>query len=459
MIDHTILQNLIYNEKYVRAILHYLKPEHFSDNTDRIVFKHIQKFVEKYNSPPTKEALYIELSNDDSLNENVFTGAKAVVANLSSPEEVNEKWLLDQTEQFIRDREVYNAIHKAIKIYDNKIDEGIGKIPQLLEQAISVSFDNHVGHDFIDDALTRFEQYGKKDARIDFNLHYFNMITRGGLPDKTFNIIIAPTGAGKTLVMCNFAAHNLLSNKNVLYITMEMAEEAIAQRIDQNLLDLTTDQLLHLTKLEYVKKLEKLKLTTKGKLVIKEYPTGSAHSGHFRHLLNELRLKKKFIPDIIYIDYVNICASARVKMSGDSYGYVKAIAEELRGLAIEFKLPIVSATQSNRDSFSASDFDLKNTSESIGLPQTADFMIALIVTEELDELGQVMFKQLKNRYNDPNLNRRFVVGIDRAKMRLYDVEQSAQENILDGPVMDKGKFMEEEDERKKFDRTKFKGFK
>lgn len=458
MIEKTILQHLVYNEKYVRAVLHHLSPEYFSDQNERLVFKHIEKFYKKYNSPPSQEALFIELSRDDGLNENTFNSTKAIVSGLTKPDEINEKWLLDQTEQFCKDREVYNAIHKAIKIYDNKLTDSVGKIPQLLEDAIGKSFDNHVGHDFIDDALSRFEKYNKKDSRIDFNLYYFNQITRGGLPGKTFNIIIAPTGAGKTLVMCNMAAHNLISNKNVLYITMEMAEEAIAQRIDQNLLDLTADQLLHLSKFEYEKKLEKLRLTTKGKLVIKEYPTSSAHAGHFRHLLNELKLKKKFIPDIIYIDYVNICASSRVKLSGDSYGYVKAIAEELRGLAIEFNLPIVSATQSNRDSFSASDFDLKNTSESIGLPQTADFMIALIVTEELDELGQVMFKQLKNRYNDPNLNRRFVVGIDRAKMRLYDVEQSAQENIMDGPVMDKSKFMEEETERVKVDRTKFKGF-
>lgn len=454
--DKIILSNLISNEKYTRAVLPFLKPEYFHDHSDILIFKHIKSFVDKYNTIPNKEALYIELSADKSINENIFESAKILVAKLEPDTSTNEKWLIDQTEQFCQDKAIYNAIHKAIKIYDQK-NENVGLIPQLLNDAIGISFNAAIGHDFIDDSVTRFENYHRTEKRIDFNLEYLNKITRGGFPNKTFNIIIAPTGAGKTLVMCNMAAHNLMCNRNVLYITLEMSEESIAQRIDQNLLDVTTDQLLHMSKIEYDKRMDRVRETTKGKLVIKEYPTSSAHSGHFRHLLSDMKLKKKFVPDIIYIDYVNICSSSRMKMSGDSYGYIKAIAEELRGLAVEFDVPIVSATQSNRDSFSASDFDMKNTSESIGLPMTADFMLALIVTEELDELGQVMFKQLKNRYNDPSIHKRFVVGIDRPKMRLYDVEQSAQEDIIDGPVMDHGKFMTEEKQR--MDRNIFKGFK
>ncbi len=458
--DRLILSHLLYNEKYTRAVIPFLKPDYFMDPTDRLVFETISKFVQAYNAIPNKEALYVNLSNNKDLNEKQFEEAKSVVAQLEADSNATEKWLIDETEKFCQDKAIYNAIHKAIGIYNKQITEAVGRIPEILQEAIAVSFDSNIGHDFINDASARFDHYHRTDKRIDFNLHYLNVITRGGLPGKTLNCILAPTGAGKTLVMCNMAAHNLMSNKNVLYITLEMSEESIAQRIDQNLLDVTTDQLTTMTKMEYEKKLDKVKMTTKGKLIIKEYPTASAGAAHFRHELNELRIKKKFVPDIIYIDYINLCVSSRIKTGANinSYMYIKAIAEELRGLAVEFDLPIMTATQSNRDSLSASDFGLESTSESLGLPMTVDFMLALIVTEQLDELNQIMFKQLKNRYNDPSYYKRFVVGIDRPKMRLYDVEQSAQEGILDGPVMDQGKFMEEEEERK-IATTKFRGFK
>lgn len=465
MEEQTILSNLLYNEKYTRDILHHLKAEYFADAHERNVFNHIVKFVEKYNTPPTKEALYIELSNDKTLNESQFESAKAIVSRLEHGEPVSEKWLWDQTESFCQNKAIYNAIHKVIGIYDRRQSEAVGKIPELLQNAISVCFDSSVGHDFVDDSDRRYDSYSKVEKRISTGLHYIDKITRGGFPRKTFNVLIGPTGAGKTLCMCSIAANMLMLGYNVLYITLEMAEDQIGKRIDQNLLDMTEDDLIFLGKTKYTQKMEKLKSTMTGRLKIKEYPTSSAHVGHFRHLLSDLKLKQKFIPDVIFVDYVNICSSSRMKMSGDSYGYIKAIAEELRGLCVEQDVTMITATQSNRDSIAASDFDLRNTSESIGLPMTADFMLAIIVTEELDELGQIMFKQLKNRYNDPNVNRRFVVGVDKSKMKLFDVEESAQYGLLDGPepdkpVMDRSKFGEEDEERsnKQFGNNKFKGF-
>lgn len=463
--EHIILSNLVHNDKYTRDVLPFIKPEYFTNDTDRLVFKHINRFVEKYNALPSKEALYIELSNDESLNEKQFESARALVAQLEHTENTDAQWLLDQSEAFCQSKAIYNAIHKAIAIYDKKIPEANGRIPQLLQDAIAVSFDTTVGHDFIDDSDSRYDSYSRVEKRIATGLHYVDLITKGGFPRKTFNVLIGPTGAGKTLCMCSIAANMLMMGYNVLYITLEMAEDQIGKRIDQNLLDMTEEDLIFLGKDKYKKKMDALKTTMTGRLKIKEYPTSSAHVGHFRHLLSDLKLKQKFIPDVIFVDYVNICASSRMKMSGDSYGYIKAIAEELRGLCVEQNVTMITATQSNRDSFSASDFDLRNTSESIGLPMTADFMLAIIVTEELDELGQIMFKQLKNRYSDPAKNRRFVVGVEKSKMKLFDVEQSAQEGLLDGPevdrpVMDGTRFGEEDDERsnKQFGRHKFKGF-
>jgi len=465
LIEHTILSNLVHNDKYTRNVLPFIKAEYFTDTTDRLVFNHITQFVEKYNALPTKEALYIELSNDKSLNEKQFESARTLISQLDPTENTSEQWLMDQSEAFCQSKAIYNAIHKVIAIYDKKLTEAAGRIPQLLQDAISVSFDSTVGHDFVNDSDQRYDSYSRVEKRISTGLHFVDLITKGGFPRKTFNVFIGPTGAGKTLCMCSVAANMLMLGYNVLYITLEMAEDQIGKRIDQNLMDMTEEDLIFLGKDKYKKKMDELKKTMTGRLKIKEYPTSSAHVGHFRHLLNDLKLKQKFIPDVIFVDYVNICASNRMKLSGDSYGYIKAIAEELRGLCVEENVCMITATQSNRDSISASDFDLRNTSESIGLPMTADFMLAIIVTEELDELNQIMFKQLKNRYSDPSKNRRFVVGVDKAKMKLYDVEQSAQEGLLDGPeadkpLMDKTRFGQEDDERsnKQFGNNKFKGF-
>ena len=462
--EKTILSHLIYNEKYGRKVLPFIKPEYFQSDTDKTVFDLIYSYATKYNQFPTKEALYIDLENKTSLNEQTFKDVRQLVSELSIDETTNLDWLVDKTEEFCQEKALFNALRESIKVMDKNSKVPKGSIPKLLQDALQVSFDSHVGHDFVEDASSRFDEYHKKEIKLDFDIEYLNKITGGGVPQKTLCCLIATTGGGKSLAMCHMAAHNLMCNKNVLYITLEMAEERIAQRIDANLLDVTIQDLMELTKIEYQKKMEKIKRTTKGKLIIKEYPTASAGSAHFRHLLNELKIKRNFVPDVIYIDYLNLCISSRIKHGAqvNTYSYVKAIAEELRGLAVEFKVPIWTATQANRGAFNASDLGLENTSDSIGLPMTVDLMLALIATEELDELGQIMVKQLKNRFGDPNINKRFVVGIDRAKMRLYNVEQSAQEEILDGPVFDDSKFGEEDDERKKpkkkFNKDKFKGF-
>ena len=462
--EKTILSHLIYNEKYGRKVLPFIKPEYFQSDTDKTVFDLIYSYATKYNQFPTKEALYIDLENKTSLNEQTFKDVRQMVSELSIDETTNLDWLVDKTEEFCQEKALFNALRESIKVMDKNSKVPKGSIPKLLQDALQVSFDSHVGHDFVEDASDRFDEYHKKEIKLDFDLEYLNKITGGGVPQKTLCCLIATTGGGKSLAMCHMAAHNLMCNKNVLYITLEMAEERIAQRIDANLLDVTIQDLMELSKIEYQKKMEKIKKTTKGKLIIKEYPTASAGSAHFRHLLNELKIKRNFVPDVIYIDYLNLCISSRIKQGSqvNTYSYVKAVAEELRGLAVEFKVPIWTATQANRGAFNASDLGLENTSDSIGLPMTVDLMLALIATEELDELGQIMVKQLKNRFGDPNINKRFVIGVDRAKMRLYNVEQSAQEEILDGPVFDDSKFGEEEDERKKpkkkFNKDKFKGF-
>jgi replicative DNA helicase len=438
-IDRTILANLIHNEEYLRKVLPFCDKKYFQDLTERTVYEVIDEYVAKYNNAPSKEALQIDLSERNNLSEDQFKNARELINDLTRDEDTDLDWLMDQSEKFCQEKAVYNAIMDSIKILDDKTgSQQKGSIPEILSDALAVSFDSHIGHDFIEDAEERFDFYQRKESRTPFDLDYFNKITKGGLPNKTLNIALAGTGVGKSLFMCHCAAANLMNAKNVLYITMEMAEEKIAERIDANLLNVTMDELKVLPKDAYDKKMSRVSNKTTGKLIIKEYPTASASSGHFRHLLNELKLKRSFRPDIIYIDYLNICMSARLRHGSNvnSYTYVKAIAEELRGLAVEFGVPVVSATQTTRSGFTSSDIGLEDTSESFGLPATADLMFALISTEELQDLGQIMVKQLKNRYSDPNINRRFVLGVDRAKMRLFDAEQEAQEDVLDGPVFD-----------------------
>jgi len=422
-------------------VLPFLKEEYFQTVTDRLLLTKIKQYMDEYNVPPSKEALYIELENTDALSEADYSSTVSQVEQLTVDEDTNEQWLIDKTEQFCQEKAVYNAIMESIHIIDGKSKSKTKQaIPQVLSEALAVSFDNHIGHDFIEDYEQRFDFYHHKEERIPFDLDYMNKITKGGLPRKSLNIILAGTGVGKSLAMCHFAAGNMMEGKNVLYITMEMAEEKIAERIDANLLNVKVDDLVNLPKQMYDNKISELRSRTPGRLIIKEYPTASAHSGHFRHLINELRIKRNFTPDIIYIDYLNICSSSRTKAIGgsiNSYTYIKAIAEELRGLAVEKNVPIVSATQTTRSGYTNSDLGLEDTSESFGLPATADFMFAIINSDELEQLNQLMVKQLKNRYNDPTMYKRFVIGVDRAKMRLYDVEQTAQDDIVDdGPVMD-----------------------
>jgi hypothetical protein len=458
---------LLFNEEYNRKVIPFIKSDYFQDYTERVVYELIDDYVKKYNSFPSIEALAIDLSNKEGLNDQTFRIGKEIIASLESDSNTKLDWLLDQTEKWCQDKALYLAIMKSIQIMDEKNGSiSKGSIPSILTDALGVSFDTHIGHDFLADSDERYEFYHRKEKRVPFDLDYFNVITNGGLPNKTLNIALAGTGVGKSLFMCHCAAANLTKGLNVLYITLEMAEERIAERIDANLLDTAVDELELMPKQSYDTKINRLKEKYTGKLIIKEYPTACAGSANFRHLLNELRLKKNFEPDIIYIDYLNICLSSRIKHGANvnSYTLIKAIAEELRGLAVEYDVPIVSATQTTRSGYSNSDVGLEDTSESFGLPATADFMFALISSEELESLNQIMVKQLKNRYSDPGSNRRFVIGIDRSKMRLYDVEQSGQDGLVDDrPVMDKGKFMEEENERskprRKFDRSKFEGFK
>src|SRR5210317_915626 len=430
-IENTILTNLFYNENYTRKTLPFIKPYYFSKKDERELYAEVEKFVTKYKYLPTKEAILIELNNRKDLNEEEYKGIKDLVSGISY-EEVDLQWLLDTTEKFCKDRAVHNAVLSGIKILDGKDKEKQPEaIPGILSEALAVSFDNHIGHDYINDAESRFDWYHTKEKRYPFDLNFFNKITKGGVPSKTLNIALAGTGVGKSLFMCHCASNFLTQGQNVLYITLEMAEERIAERIDANLMDVTIDDLHDMPKELYDNKMAKLRSKTTGQLIIKEYPTASAHSGHFRALMNELSLKKSFKPDVVFVDYLNICASSRFKGGNiSSYFYIKAIAEELRGLAVEFNLPIFSATQTTRTGFVSTDIGLEDTSESFGLPATADFMFALMSNEELESLGQMKVKQLKNRYNDPSMNRSFIVGIDKSKMRLYDVENTAQ-NIVD----------------------------
>ena len=441
-LEQTIIKNLIYNEEYVRKVLPFIRPDYFSDNAEKIVFKEIFEFINQYKNPPTHEALVINFTEKKNLTEPQVQEAIELLNKVHSDrdEPTETQWLIEQTEKFCQDKAIYNAIMESVSILDSKSEKRTkGEIPQLLSDALGVSFDNNIGHDYTQDYDSRYDSYHKVESRIRFDLDLFNKITKGGLPIKTLNIALAGTGVGKSLFMCHVAAGNLSQGQNVLYITMEMAEEKIAERIDANLLNIDLDELRTISKEDYTRKFSALKSKTQGKLIIKEYPTAGASVLHFRALLNDLALKKNFRPDIIFIDYLNICCSARIKPGANvnSYSYIKAIAEELRGLAVEFSVPVVSATQTTRSGFSNSDPGLEDTSESFGLPATADFMFALVSNEELEALNQILVKQLKNRYGDPNLYKRFVLGIDRAKMRLYDVEDSAQQDIADAGIPDK----------------------
>ena len=433
MIEKSIISNLILDDEYFRKTIPFIKDEYFHDHTHRTVFKLIDVFVKKYSKQPSVEALVIDLEETNGLSNDEIKNVKDFIGQLDTSPIKDKQWLLDHTERFCQDKAVYNAIMNSIQILDGKGGNGKGAIPQILSDALAVSFDAHVGHDFLEDYQERYDFYHRKEEKIAFDLDYLNKITKGGLARKTLNIALAGTGVGKSLFMCHCAASNLTKGLNVLYITLEMAEEKIAERIDANLLNVTVDELSMLPYDAYQKKIERVKSKTTGKLVIKEYPTSSAGSANFRHLLNELKIKKQFVPDIIYIDYLNICASSRFKHGSNvnSYTYVKAIAEELRGLAGEFNVPIVSATQTTRSGYTNTDLGLEDTSESFGLPATADIMFALISSEELQDLNQMMVKQLKNRYSDPSTNRKFVIGVDRSRMRLYDVEQHAQNDIID----------------------------
>jgi len=432
-VENLILKNLLLEEDYVRKTLPFIKSEYFSEILERNLFGVISKYFTAYNALPTKEALEIEVGHLDTISDDQHTQIVQLIRDIDA-EKSDPEWILDTTEKWCKERAIYLALMESIKIAEgNDEKRATGAIPNILSDALAVGFDTNVGHDYLQDYEQRYDFYHTTEEKIPFDLEYFNKITKGGLPNKTLNIALAGTGVGKSLFMCHVASGALLQNKNVLYITLEMAEEKIAERIDENLLNLDTESLHQLPKMMFESKVTKLAQKTQGKLIIKEYPTASAHSGHFRSLINELALKKDFRPDIIFIDYLNICASSRYSKVGNvnSYSYIKAIAEELRGLAVEANVPIVSATQTTRSGFASSDVDLTDTSESFGLPATADLMFALISTEELEAMNQIMVKQLKNRYNDPTMNKRFVVGLDRSKMRLYDVEQSAQDGLTD----------------------------
>jgi replicative DNA helicase len=435
-LEQVILRNLIYNEEFLRKVLPFLKLDYFSDRTEKSLFNEITAFTLAYNSPPSIEAIKIAIKEKNTLSSDEVENCESYIQEIVSNKDLENKmeWLVDKTEKFCQEKAVYNAVLSSISILDGKDkQQEKGAIPKILSDALAISFDSSVGHDYLEDSNARYEYYHRTEERIPFDLDYFNKITKGGLPAKTLNIALAGTGVGKSLFMCHVAAGCMSQGKNVLYITMEMAEEKIAERIDANLLNVTVDDLSELSKESYDRKVKRVQEMTTGKLIIKEYPTASASSVHFRTLLNELNLKRNFVPDIIFIDYLNICCSARIKAGANvnSYTYVKAIAEELRGLAVEFNVPIMSATQTTRSGFTSSDPGLEDTSESFGLPATADLMFALISSEELEALGQIMVKQLKNRYSDPTAHKRFVLGIDRAKMKLYDVEQGAQSGLAD----------------------------
>ena len=450
-IEQTILKNLIQSDSFSRKVLPFIKDEYFTETDEKTVFNEIKDYFEKYTKTPTAEALLINLENNTRLSDSDLVQSKSIVGSIEkSSEETPQEWLIDETEKWCKDRAIYIAVMDSIEVLDEKSKRSKGDIPELLKDALSVSFDTNIGHDQLEDADERWEFYNREEEKLPFDLEYFNKVTKGGLPNKTLNICLAGTGVGKSLFMCHMASANLMMNKNVLYITLEMSEEKIAERIDANVLNIPIQDLADVTKTQFGKKVDKLKGKTTGKLIIKEYPTASAHVGHFRHLLQELDIKKDFKPDMIYIDYLNICASHRVKpgAGANSYTLVKSIAEELRGLAVEFDVPIMSATQTTRSGYGSTDVELTDTSESFGLPATADFMFALISSEELEELDQMVVKQLKNRYNDPTVFKRFVIGVDRSRMKLYDCEQEAQEELIENaessyddsiPVADRGR--------------------
>ena len=455
-IEFLILKNLLNNEDYMRKVVPFVKADYFEDSNQRVVFEEIFSFVSQYNEVPTREIVSIEVEKRKDLNETTLKEVSHLIEYLDETP-VEYEWLLNTTEKWCRDRAIYLALLESIGIADgNNEKKTPDAIPSILSDALAVSFDNHVGHDYLLDYEERYDLYNRKETRTEFDLEYFNKITKGGLPNKTLNIALAGTGVGKSLFMCHVASSVLLQGKNVLYITLEMAEEKIAERIDANLLNVNIQEIADLPKVMFENKVTNLAKKTQGTLIIKEYPTASAHSGHFKSLLNELALKKSFRPDIIFVDYLNICASSRYRgnLSVNSYSYIKAIAEELRGLAVEANVPIVSATQTTRSGYGSSDVELTDTSESFGLPATADLMFALISTEDLEGLGQIMVKQLKNRYNDPTIFKRFVVGIDRAKMRLYDCEQTAQDDIVDSGQEEEYSY-EEAKPKKSFEGFKF----
>ena len=459
-LETTILKNLIYNEEYTRKVLPFLSVNYFQEREDKILYEKIAEYINQYNALPTQEALAIELDKSSIKDEEFQNTLKLLESITNENDEANISWLLDSTEKFCQDRAIYNAVVESISILDEKgrNTRDKGSIPDILSDALSVSFDPHVGHDYFLDADERYKFYHRIEEKIPWDLEFFNRITKGGLSNKTLNIALAGTGVGKSLFMCHVAASCLSQNYNVLYITLEMAEERIAERVDANLLNISIDDLQKLPKDLYDKKIDKLKQTIKGKLIVKEYPTAAANVNHFRALLNELNLKKSFVPNIILIDYINICTSSRIKPGSNvnSYTYIKSIAEELRGLAVENAIPILSATQTTRSGFTNTDIGLEDTSESFGLPATADFMFAIISTEQMEELNQIMIKQLKNRYSDPTSNRKFVIGIDRSKMKLYDVEQFAQNELVDTGQDDEPAF--DKATGGKYKNLKFEGF-
>jgi len=429
-IEGLIFSHIIYDEEYARAVLPHMKIDYFTNRCNRRLYQIINEFFDKFNKCPSAEIVRMEI-NDLDLLENDYKELCALSDSLmNKPPEINKNYLLEKTEKFCQDRSIYNAIMQSIQILDGEAGVGKGAIPQLLSEALSVAFDNRIGHDYFEDSENRYEEYHRKLSRIPFHLSILNKITNGGILRKTLNMLLGVTGAGKTHVMCDFAAGHLTAGLNVLYITLEMAEERIAERIDANLMNVTMNELRTVPKDSYIRKIDRIMSKTRGKLIIKEFPTATVGAGHFRHLLNELKTKKNFIPDVIYIDYINLCSSSRMKMGANinTYSYIKAIAEEIRGLAVEFNVAIWSATQANRDGYKNTDIDLTNTSESIGLPQTVDFMLGMVVTDELEDMKRMMIKQLKNRYNDPSYYRRFTIGSDRSRMKLFDVEQQEQDN-------------------------------
>tara|TARA_B100001939_G_scaffold347099_1_gene367700 strand:- start:377 stop:1759 length:1383 start_codon:yes stop_codon:yes gene_type:complete len=446
-IEQTILKNLIQSEEFTRKVIPFLKSEYFTDSSEQLVYQLTREYFDKYTKSPTVEALLINLDKNTSSPDKVVESARQLIGNLEQADESPIEWVVNETEQWCKDRAIYLAVMSSIDVLDKKSQRSTGEIPDLLKDALSVSFDTHIGHDVLEDADARFEFYNKEEEKIPFDLEYFNKITKGGLPNKTLNIVLAGTGVGKSMFMCHQASSCLLMGKNVLYLTMEMSEEKIAERIDANTLNIPIKEIPDLSQKQFTTKIDRLKNKTAGKLIVKEYPTASAHVGHFRHLLQELDIKKDFQPDIIFIDYLNICASYRIRpgAGANSYTLVKSIAEELRGLAVEFDVPIVSATQTTRSGYGSTDIGLEDTSESFGLPATADLMFALITSDELEDLDQMVVKQLKNRYNDPTIFKRFVIGVDRSRMKFYDVEQEAQEELIDSaevnddtPIFDKG---------------------